>query len=189
MHAPLGVLLQLAELDPPAAGVTVDVPLLLVVGHGEVLETALDHLQSRRIALLAEAELHERRVPVGGVQGGVDRPGEGEEARRLHPLDPPVRGPVLVPVEYRLPAGPQVELDRVAEPAADVLGLGHDAPHHVDGGVDQDLAFDSLRDRQEASSRATKGCVTLAPGGDPALDRWITAPRPLSAPNDPWRTP
>src|SRR5207237_10235839 len=59
-------------------------------------------------------------------------------------------------------AGPQIEVGGVAEPAADVLGLGHHRPHHLNGGVDHDLAFDPLGDHALPPSCATKGCLTLA---------------------------
>src|SRR4051812_1940003 len=56
------VLVELAELEVPAAAVAVGVALLLVVRAGEIPEAALDDRQPGRVALGAEAELHQRRV-------------------------------------------------------------------------------------------------------------------------------
>jgi hypothetical protein len=50
---------------------------------------------------------------------------------------------VLGPPQHHRPAGPQVDLGAVvAEPAPDVLGLGEQRPHPVDGRGDQRFAFD-----------------------------------------------
>src|SRR5918996_1391558 len=100
------VLLELAELHPPALGVAVEVLAPLLLRAVEHLEPALDDPQARAVALRAERELDPRRVAVGGVDaaGILEwRPAEREEPRGLHRLDPPLRRAVLAPVHGRPP--------------------------------------------------------------------------------------
>jgi hypothetical protein len=62
---------------------------------------------------------------------------------RLDGLDAAARLSVLGPAHHHLAAGPQVDLGAgVAEPAADVLGLGEQSPDALDGRLDRGLAFD-----------------------------------------------
>src|SRR4029079_3753334 len=164
------VVAELVELELPAAPVFLRVLCFLLLRAGEASEPALDHAQARALALLGEAELDE-----GGVELGVAwalaraQPVEGDEARWIDSLDPPVDRAVLVPCEGQLAAGSQIDRRRVAEPAADVLGLGDHRPHDLARRFDQDLAFDALRNHVRSSRlcnrwlrnrirRATDGC-------------------------------
>ena len=140
----LDLLLERGEAT--ATTVAVEVTLLLVVCPGQVLEAGLDDGQPRCFAFRADAELDERRVGIDELEVLLDDPAEREEVRWLDSLDLPVDRAVPVPAQDHAAARPQVELGYVAEPAADVLGLGHYRPHDLHGRVDQDRALDALRD-------------------------------------------
>src|SRR5918996_5117691 len=89
---PDGVLLELAELHPPALCVALEVLAPLHLRAVQHREAALDHAQARAVALGDEGELDPGRVAFGGVHAaGIRerRPAEREEALRLHRRDPP----------------------------------------------------------------------------------------------------
>ena len=67
---------------------------------------------------------------------------------RFDLLDPSALGMRSLPDEGQLAARAQLDLDRIAEPAADVLGLGDDRPDDLDGRLDQDLALNALRNQR-----------------------------------------
>ena len=69
---------------------------------------------------------------------------------RLDRDDAAVARAVLGPAQDHRAAGPQVDLGAgVAEPAAEVLGLGDQRPHALDGRGDDGLALDLVGDHVE----------------------------------------
>ena len=98
------------------------------------------------LALGREGELDEegvgrRRLLAGGVV-----PPEGEAGRRLDRLDDD-RAALLAEAHVAMGAGLDHQVHLVGEPQGHLVGLGDGAPHHLDGGLDQDVPLDLVLGR------------------------------------------
>src|SRR6516162_1372955 len=118
---------QLGQLLRPPVGVAV---VGLAVGVlGQLGEPGFDHRQAG-----ARTGWFERELDVGAARivlgQSVDRPGEPEHPRLLHPFHSYLgREPCLGPSHPRCAARAQVDRGLVAEPGAQALGRGERCPH------------------------------------------------------------
>jgi len=122
-------------------GVLVGVLLLVDVGPAEQVEAALDHPEAGVLPFAGEGELDQHRVPGRRLLARPVVPSERETSGRFHGLDH--HGTALVAEAHvATSAGLDLQVHLVGEPQRDLVGLGDRPPHHLDGGLDQDVPLD-----------------------------------------------
>src|SRR5580692_2399958 len=154
----------------PALFMVFDVPGLALLVMRHRIDAALDDPQPCAVGLLDQAELDERRVVL--IRSCTLRvvPAEGEATEWFGVNDSNRHDRVKFfvsaaaasrhPCERAVCAGAGIDLRRIAEPAADLLGLGYHAPDDLRARLDQDLSFDTVSGHSGSSSYrcATDGC-------------------------------
>ena len=123
------------------------------------------------LAFAGEGELDQERVARRRLLAGRVVPPEREPGRRLDGLDDD-RAALLAEAHVAVGAGLDLQVHLVGEPLGDLVGLGDGAPHHLDGGLDQDLPLDLVLGRahgddlpvdvQPKVARQSDQCATIS---------------------------
>lgn len=114
----LGALPQDREATGPSVGHAVDMPAPLLGFHGQLIEPAFGHDESRAALLGSEGECHQGLVSGSWVLVRHRRVSVGEGRRPVDPLDDATEGTVLLLRVDERPARTQVDVRAVeGEPA------------------------------------------------------------------------